>query len=136
MEYHSKPMGNSLIVCDDIIEDKLTGKKTLIGMFTKIHTIHFPTTHPKLNIFISFDNAKGKYKFKVKIVGEKNGNVIVEAKGNITVKSPIDMTDLNIVFMNVMFPEEDIYNIEFFCNEELVLQRRFTVEKIKKGEKQ
>lgn len=117
-----------------MIEDKRTGKKTLIGMFSKINAQQFPATHAKMNIFISFDNAKGKYASAVRIVQEKGGKVIAETKGNIQVKSPIDVTDLNISFLNVTFPESGLYNIEFYCNEELVLQRRFSVGLIKNGQ--
>ena len=132
MNYLSKPMGNALIVCDDMIEDKLTGKKTLVGMFSMINVARLPATHPKMNIFISFDNAKGKYKSAIRIVHDNSGQLIAETKGEIGVKSPMDVTDLNITFLNVLFPEAGVYNIEFHCNDDLVLQRRFTVGLLKK----
>lgn len=131
MQNLSQPMGNALIVCDDIIEDKRTGKKTLVGMFSKIHANKLPAVHPRMNIFISFDNAKGKYSSVIKIIHEASGKVIAETKGEINVKSPMDVTDLNLCFMNINFPAEGVYNIEFHCDDDLVLQRRFTVQILK-----
>jgi hypothetical protein len=34
---------------------------------------------------------------------------------------------MNIAFINLKFPETGVYNIEFYCEDELVLQRRFVV---------
>jgi hypothetical protein len=123
----SKPMGIALIVCDEIIEDRHTGKKTLVGLFSRIHAKAFPAVHPKMNLFISFDNAKGHYHSAIRIIREKTSEIIAEAKGEITVKSPIDVTEMNIAFINLKFPETGVYNIEFYCEDELVLQRRFVV---------
>lgn len=131
MENLSKPMGNALIVCDDMIEDKRTGKKSLIGMFSKIHANKLPATHPKMNIFISFDNARGKYHSTIRIIHNQSGKMIAETKGEININSPMDVTDLNICLLNLTFPEEGVYNLEFLCDDELVMQRRFTVALLK-----
>ena len=124
----SKPMGIAMIVCDEIIEDRHTGKKTLVGLFSRIHAKKFPAVHPKMNLFISFDNAKGHYHSAIRIIREKTSEIIAEAKGEIRVKSPVDVTEMNITFLSLKFPNPGVYNIEFYCEDELVLQRRFVIE--------
>jgi len=130
----SKPMGIAMIVCDEIIEDRHTGKKTLVGLFSRIHANSFPAVHPKMNLFISFDNAKGHYHSAIRIIREKTSEIIAEAKGEIMVKSPVDVTEMNITFLNLNFPEAGVYNIEFYCEDELVLQRRFVIENMPKNQ--
>ena len=131
MKSISIPAGLALIVCDDIIEDKFTGKKTLVGIFSQISAPQFPARHPKLAIFISFHDAKGDYNSALRIISEKSGAVVVETQGELHVKSPLDVLDIHFNFMNIEFPEPGFYNIEFLCSDELVMQRRFAVQEVK-----
>jgi len=44
------PLGLALVVCDQIIEDKLTHKKSLIGIFNQIATPSFPCRHARMAV--------------------------------------------------------------------------------------
>ena len=43
----------SLIVCNEVIEDKRSGNKTLVGLFNGIMTPRLPASHPRCNDFAS-----------------------------------------------------------------------------------
>jgi len=55
------PMGLALVVCDTIIEDKLTGKKTLVGLFDRLQTSRLPCVHPAMTVFVSLTGGRGEY---------------------------------------------------------------------------
>ena len=46
------PSGLAIVVCDQIIEDKATSKKSLIGIFNNIASQTFPCRHPALSVFV------------------------------------------------------------------------------------
>ena len=52
-----KPDVLSLLVCDQILIDRLTGKTSLIGMFSTIGAPRYPVRHPHLCIFASLTDA-------------------------------------------------------------------------------
>ena len=54
-------MGLALILCDTIIEDCATGKKSLIGLFSQIHAPKLPCVHQSMNIFVSVTGGQGTY---------------------------------------------------------------------------
>jgi hypothetical protein len=45
------PVVQSLIICDEVIVDRETGKYSLIGVFDRLVAGKFPAKHPKLAIF-------------------------------------------------------------------------------------
>ncbi|MCH8964204.1 MAG: hypothetical protein IIB58_04525, partial [Planctomycetes bacterium] len=55
-----KPDVLSLLVCDQILIDRLTGKTSLIGMFSTIGAARFPVRHPQLCVFASLTDGRGK----------------------------------------------------------------------------
>ena len=54
-------MGLALILCDTIIEDSVTGKKSLIGLFSQIHAPKLPCIHQSMNILVSVTGGQGTY---------------------------------------------------------------------------
>ena len=59
------PMGLALLVCDNIIQDKQTNKRSLIGLFDRLYTKNLPCVHPSLSIFVSLTSGKGNYACEV-----------------------------------------------------------------------
>ena len=58
-------MGLALILCDTIIEDSNTGKKSLIGLFSQIHTPKLPCIHQSMNILVSVTGGQGTYPCRI-----------------------------------------------------------------------
>ena len=61
------PIGLAIVVCDQIIEDKLTGKKSLIGIFNQIGTNNFPCRHPQMCVFVSLTEGRGQCAARLRI---------------------------------------------------------------------
>jgi len=58
----SKPPSKvrSLIVCDPIITDRITGKQSLIGMFNHLDALGAPVAHPQLRVFVALAGRHGQ----------------------------------------------------------------------------
>jgi hypothetical protein len=130
-----KPICQALIVCDQLITDAATGKKTLVGIFNSLGAMQYPCVHPKFCVYVALTDGRGEYGAELRLINEGNQNPIVKAQGKINFPSPMDMLELNFEFVNVTFPEPGPHTIELYCDDELLTERRFTVVKIEQQQK-
>jgi len=131
MNKSETPIGLAIIICDTVIDDAKSHKKSLIGIFNTVSSVKFPCKHPRFHVFVSLTNGRGKYNVELKCFNEKSGMGIFSGKGEIAFVHPNAVVDINFEFINIVFPEEGPYAIEFLCDGEIVLRRRFIVAKIK-----
>jgi hypothetical protein len=125
------PSGLAIVVCDQIIEDKLTGKKSLIWIFNQIGTQNFPCRHPQVCVFVSLTEGRGQCDARLRIIHDESDHVVAEVKGNIEFSDVHVVVELNFNLVGLVFPEPGTYSIEFYCDDALVLERRFNVIHIK-----
>jgi len=123
-----KPIGIALIICDRVITDAVTHEKTLVSTFNRILAPSFPCVHPRMTIFVAVTNGRGTTEAEIKCVNESDQNAtIFGMKGSIPFSDPNHVVEMSFQFNNVAFPKPDLHGIEFLCDGELILQRRFEV---------
>lgn len=127
MTEKSSPVGLAIVVCDQIIEDKATNKKSLIGIFNNIASPTFPCRHPQLSVFVSLTEGHGSYQARLRITNEDSSKVITEVTGQIQFPDVNLVAELAFNFLGLEFPAPALYSIEFYCDDSLVLERRFHV---------
>ncbi len=59
------PVVKSFLIADAVIQDRMTGKWSVIGLFNRIMAPQFPVMHPTVAIFVKVADAQGRYKVKV-----------------------------------------------------------------------
>ena len=67
------PKVNSFLLCDYIIQEHRTGKKSLIGIFHNIIAGQFPFAHPSLFIYANLSDAMGTYDFEIRLLDLETG---------------------------------------------------------------
>jgi hypothetical protein len=125
------PTGLAIVICDQIIEDKLTGKKSLIGIFNNINGTNFPCRHPQMAVFVSLTEGRDSYNAQLRIVNEETTDTIGELSGQIQFPDIHHVVELNFNLVGLVFPQPGLYSIEFYCDDALVLERRFHVTQAK-----
>ena len=125
------PTGVAIVICDQIIEDKLTGKKSLIGIFNQIATQNFPCRHPQVCVFVSLTEGRGQCAARLRIVHDESDHVVAEVNGNIQFPDVHMVVELNFNMVGLVFPNPGMYSIEFYCDDAIILERRFTVSHVK-----
>ena len=131
----SKPAPDvlSLIVCDQIITDRLTGKQSLIGMFSKIHTRGFPATHPQLSVFVALTDGHGQTEFTIRIVDANDARPpIVEGRGKVKFEDPRAIANLALQFHGLTFPQPGEYRVQLYANGALLREARLRVIQLKR----
>jgi len=125
------PMGLALVICDTIIEDKTTGKKSLIGIFDRIQATTFPCTHPAMSIFVSLTGGRGKYPCEIVCRhGDSSSAMAFSAKGNIAMRDPGQVVDLLFQVKGVHFPQPGTYWVHFMVDEMPIMLRPLFISKL------
>jgi len=115
------PKVNAFLICDAIIQEAGTNKKSLIGVFHNIHSPSFPCTHFSMSIYANVSDAQGEYAFDLKLVDLQTLAQI----GRATLP-PVNITDrlrpaeLCISLRGITFPQAGKYEYQLYGNGDLV----------------
>lgn len=61
------PMIKSFIIADAVIQDRMTGKWSVIGIFNRVMAQSFPVMHPSVAMYVKLADAFGKYRVRVEL---------------------------------------------------------------------
>lgn len=115
----------ALLVCDQIITDRMTGKVSLIGMFSKVHGRRFPASHPQLCVFVAMTDGHGKTELVIRVVDANDARPpIVEGKGIVDFKNPRAIAHLALQFHGLTFPEPGDYRVQLWSGGSLLREAR------------
>jgi len=115
----------ALLICDQIITDRISGKVSLIGMFSKVHGRRFPAAHPTMSVFVALTDGHGKTELTIRIVDANDARPpIVEGKGYVDFKDPRAIAHLALQFNGLRFPEAGAYRVQLWAEDELLREAR------------
>jgi hypothetical protein len=114
MEDVSIPSVVAMLVCDQIIAEQLTNKKTLIGVFDNFRSLRFPVPIPRLAIYVKMADAAGKYLFKLRLVQLKDESLVAEIGIEAMIPDALQYSELAINLLNVVIPEPGKYEFQLY----------------------
>jgi hypothetical protein len=116
MESSPLPSVLAMLLCDQVIVDEQTKKKSLIGVFDKLNAINFPTL---LNcaVYAKLADAEGQYYFKIRIVQLKDETLLGEMEMKGTVQSRVESVEVAVFLMGVTIPEPGKYEIQMYADD-------------------
>ncbi len=131
------PKTNAMLICDYVITEQGSNKKSLIGVFENINAGKFPCVHHGLCVYVKMTEGMGTYRFTLELVDLKNDKVI--GKGalprEVTIKSPLTAHELVFNLKGLKFAHAGEYEFRMFANEKIFGQKSFLVsERQKKKE--
>jgi hypothetical protein len=80
---------------------------------------------------VSLTEGRGQCAARLRIVHDESNHLVAEVKGNIQFPDVNMVVELNFNLVGLTFPEPGMYSIEFYCDDAIILERRFTVSHIK-----
>ena len=126
-----KPRALAMIMCDEVIEDKRSHKKSLIGMFNQIVTATFPAKHPKMYIFFALTNGRGLYQAKLQLTSLQDLSIVSEIQGEVEFEDPNAVLEYNFELLNLLFPIEGKYSFQLLLSGNVMIERVLRVAKTK-----
>ena len=107
----------AFLVCDNIVIEAGTGKKTLIGIFDKIVPAQLPILHGPVGVYAKIADAKGKYTFRLELVRLESEKAVGRAVTNeIKLANPLEAHELTF---RLPLPIEKYgrYEFQLFAND-------------------
>ena len=123
MAYSEIPIGLALILCDTVIEDRRTMKKSLIGLFSQIGALSFPYTHPLIHLLVSLTGGKGEYPCEVLCQHEDLKTTVFSIKNTLRFRSHDEVADLVYNLKSLTFPRPGRYWFKVLVDEMPVMMR-------------
>lgn len=123
-----KPIIHAFLICDTIIIDSLTGKKSIIGAFTHLWARTFPCQHPQVGVYFSLTDAEGQYAFDIHLVYLDKDQMV--GKGSlppINIASRLTTHDFGVNIPTLVFPAPGRYEFRLYANGSFITQKDFHV---------
>jgi hypothetical protein len=123
-----KPSVQAFLVCDQVIEDSLTRKKSLIGIFTHLQAAVFPFQHQHMGLYFCLTDAEGTYHFDIDLVCLNDDQLVCRATlPNIHIPDRLQISDFGINIPSLMFPAPGRYEFRLRMERHLIAQKDFDV---------
>jgi len=106
----------AMLVCDQVISEQGTGKKSLIGVFENINAPGFPT-QTRLAIYAKLVDADGHYDFLIRLVNLKNETKVAEIRAETRIVDPMACAELAINIVGIILPEPGKYEFQLYAND-------------------
>lgn len=112
----------AVLLCDTVITDAATGRKTLVGLFDTLFASAFPVVVPAFTLFAKLTDMSGKYAMRFDLVNLEDEQRL--ASFSAEVQSPADRVatyDLVAQFLGgVRFERPGRYEFQLYADEVLI----------------
>ena len=122
------PTGKAILLCEQVIEDRYSGNKTIVGTFNRIHAPRFPLDYPRMAVFVALVNGRGPV--TVKLVLKNEESTLLETSGPIEFDNPHQVVEIIFSLVGIRFDSPGLYVIEVFAEDIFIFQTTFEVAQI------
>lgn len=119
------PICTSVLVCEQIYQDRATGKLALIGVFNRIGAEQFPHQE-SISVFFSLTNGRGAVDVTLQIE-QDDSEVLVKIQGRHTIPGPLTILDHGVQLKKATFKKAGRHWATVWCGGELLNRRPFDV---------
>ena len=117
----------SLLICDQVIDDKLTNKKSAIGLFNTVLVPSLPTRINQLAVMATLTEISGRTPMQLRLVSDSDNNVLMQTHGHVDAPDPLAMVDLVFAMHGIPIGVAGQYGFELLSEGDLLGRRRFRV---------
>ena len=120
------PVLVAFIVCDQVIQDRLGGKHTLVGIFSNITAERFPATHKSPWLYAKMIDCEGNYDIRVEFVKVSTQDVLIEGGGSLAAADRHTSVEFVSLLPNLPLPSAGEYEFRLWMNEKFISNVRIT----------
>ncbi len=103
------------LLCDNVITDTHTGKKTLVGLFETVFAQTFPADQ-QMSLYLKLTDAEGHYRFHLDYVDIAADQVLDRQEvGEVTVPDRLQAGEI-VMNIAVPIPNPGPYEFRFYAN--------------------
>ena len=126
------PYPKALLLCDAIIVDEISKKKTLVGVFSQINIESFPAHFYPMTLYARLIDAEGVYDFILQYVQVSNDKLLNKADiPNVTIPDRLAIHEIVIKLPILPIPDPGQYEFRIWANNKYVGSTSFKAVQIK-----
>ena len=91
----------SLLVCDQVIDDRLSGKKSAIGLFNTIVVPSVPARLHQLAVMATLTEISGRTPLQLRLMRDEDNSILMQSSGHVDAPNPLAMVDLVFALQGV-----------------------------------
>lgn len=134
-EARGKPKCISVVLCNEVIEDKYTNNKTLVSLFNTILAPQLPSIHPRLFIMVSLTGGIGAWPISVSF-RSPSGKEIFRLQTDLVFDNAELVQDIILEVHGLPLLERGQHYIDIVLEQTVVNSRMFSVQLTKGLERQ
>lgn len=124
----------AILLCDRIITEAETFKKTLVGVFKGVSAPQTPVSL-QMAFYAQMTDAEGGYSFRIDVVRLETNQLIAQGKtSELNVPDRLSTVDLAINLPQVQFPGFGKYEFQLFANEIYVAHISLNVKQLERSQ--
>jgi hypothetical protein len=121
-----RPEVKAFLLCDYVLQEAGSNKKSLIGIFEQVNSPKFPFRHGRMSVYANITDAQGEYDLGLKLVRLRDGKPLLEAKGlRIQVADPLAVAEVGINLEGIVFEEPGKYEFALYSNDQFLQSKPF-----------
>jgi hypothetical protein len=124
------PSLKAILVCDQIIHEFGTNKKSLIGIFEDIHFAKFPARYPRIAIYVNLTDAHGDYVLEMRLLSETGDEVGRGQTPKVKIENPLATCEFALQIQNLVFPNAGQFEFQIFANGNFLASKAFRVKQV------
>jgi hypothetical protein len=107
----------AFIVCDTVIQDAATNKRTLVGVFDRVQSAVAPLAINSLGLYAKLVEGSGKYEIRVRLVNLKDESPVMEIKAGADWINPDEPMEMAFNFQGIPVPAFGTYEFQLYAND-------------------
>lgn len=121
------PIVKSFIISDTVLQDRLTGKWSIIGVFDRVMAPSFPVVHPTVALYLRLADAQGKYKIRVEFRDDSDRRVGLFEGIELDVKDAAQAIEVGLPTHMLPLEKPGKYQFQLYINDEYSSSAELTV---------
>ena len=127
-----QPILLSVITCNRVIFDKVSGMPSIIDIVQTIDAQRYPARHSQIVFFCEMTNGHGTTDVKISLVNTQDEEkVIFEREGKVRFENVKQIVTLAMNLQGIVFPGPGEYRFQLSAGGYLLGERRIVCRKVK-----
>lgn len=126
IQQHPLPIIHAMLICDKVIAEEKTRKKSLIGVFDTFNYTQLPFAIPELWVYVNLSDVLEEHSIKIEFVHLDENRIIAEIKSKLSGKGNPNQ-ELGYCFRNMRFEKDGTYVFRFWADDDVIGEKYLRV---------
>lgn len=119
------PLVHAMLICEKVISEEKTRKKSLIGVFDTVYYLRLPVGIPELWIYVNLSDVVGKLTTRIELVYLNENRKVAEAK--LELPEGRLNREVGYCFKNMVFAKTGTYVFRFWVDDDVISEKYLNV---------